>query len=113
MSRTDICTQLGRFRMGGGKSAKTMRAEQQTAIDQTPITTRCAFCKWTHVGTALEGRELAKTHRKRKHPEAKQTRRRKGGSLMRHVTSDDSYRAEALVRAKKVAAGLAKLEEAS
>jgi hypothetical protein len=87
-----------------------MKAEHQTAIDNTPITTRCAFCEWTYEGTALEGRELAKGHRRVHHPEAKAKTRRRVG-LMRHVSTDDEHRAEGLARAAKVAASLARLEE--
>jgi hypothetical protein len=97
---------------GGGKSAKEMRAEHQAHIDASPIITRCAFCKWTYQGTALEGRELAKGHRRVHHPDAQQTRRRRG-SLTRHMISDDGYRAEGQANARKVAASLARLEEAS
>jgi hypothetical protein len=98
--------------VGGGKSQKEMRAEHQAAIDNTPITTLCALCNWVHEGTALEGRELAKTHRRALHPEAKAKTRRRVG-LMRHVSTDDEHRAEWLERAKKVAASLARLEDAS
>jgi hypothetical protein len=97
--------------VGGGKSQKEMRAEQQSAEDQQPITTLCAFCPWTFYGTALEGRELARKHRVKEHPHAKQSRRRRG-SLMRHVTTDDEHRAEGLARAAKVAESLARLEAA-
>jgi hypothetical protein len=96
--------------VGGGKSKKEMLAEQQAHIDNTPITTRCAFCTWTYEGTALEGRELAKGHRRVHHPEAKPSKRRRVG-LMRHVSTDDEHRAEGLARAAKVAASLARLEE--
>jgi hypothetical protein len=87
-----------------------MKAEHQTAIDNTPITTLCAFCPWTYEGTALEGRELAKGHRRVHHPEAKQKTRRRVG-LMRHVSTDDEHRAEGLAKAAVVAASLARLEE--
>jgi hypothetical protein len=87
-----------------------MLAEQQAVIDNTPITTRCAFCQWTYEGTALEGRELAKGHRRVHHPDAKQKTRRRVG-LMRHVSTDDEHRAEGLARAAKVAVSLARLEE--
>jgi hypothetical protein len=96
--------------IGGGKSKKEMLAEQQAHIDQTPIITRCAFCTWTHEGTALEGREHAQKHRRKHHPEAKPTTRRRVG-LMRHVSTDDEHRAEGLAKAAKVAASLARLEE--
>jgi hypothetical protein len=87
-----------------------MRAEQQASLDAAPITTRCAFCDWTYQGTALEGRELAKGHRRVHHPDAKAKTRRRVG-LMRHVSTDDEHRAEGLARAAKVAASLARLEE--
>jgi hypothetical protein len=98
--------------VGGGKSKKEMIAEQQAAIDNTPITTRCAFCDWTYEGTALEGRELAKGHRRVHHPDIVVTRRRRG-SLTRHRVSDDSFRDEGRANARKVAESLARLEEAS
>jgi hypothetical protein len=88
-----------------------MKSEQQAAIDNAPTITRCV-CGWTYEGTALEGRELAKGHRRVKHPEVKSTRRRKG-LLTRHSQSDDVSRSEGLAAAAKVAASLAKLEEAS
>jgi hypothetical protein len=97
---------------GGGKSAKEMRAEHQAHIDASPIITRCAFCKWTYQGTALEGRELAKGHRRVAHPEVKPARRRRG-SLGRWTSKQEEFREEGLARAKVVAASLAKLEEAS
>jgi hypothetical protein len=97
---------------GGGKSAKDMRAEQQAHVDASPIITRCAFCNWTYEGTALEGRELAKGHRRVHHPDVTVTRRRRG-SLIRHVASDDEHRAGALANARKVAESLARLEDAS
>jgi hypothetical protein len=95
-----------------GKSAAEMKAEQQAANDAQPIITRCAFCKWEYAGTALEGRELAKGHRRVHHPDIQVTRRRRG-SLTRHMISDDSFRAEGQANARKVAASLARLEEAS
>jgi hypothetical protein len=95
-----------------GLSAKEMRAVEDAHRDASHIVTRCAFCHWTYEGTALEGRELAKGHRRVHHPDVKQTRRRRG-SLIRHVASDDDHRTEALERAAKVAASLARLEDAS
>jgi hypothetical protein len=97
---------------GGGKSAKEMRAEYQAHIDASPIITRCAFCNWTYQGTALEGRELAKGHRRVHHPDLTITRRRRG-SLIRYVDSDGLDRREGLANARKVAKSLARLEEAS
>jgi hypothetical protein len=96
--------------VGGGKSQADMKAEHQAAIDNTPITTRCAFCNWTYEGTALEGRELAKGHRRVHHPDAKQKTRRRVG-LMRHVSTDDHWREEGRANARKVAAALQRLED--
>jgi hypothetical protein len=38
--------------------------------DTAELTSRCAFCKWKHTGTAAEGRVAALEHRIAKHPEA-------------------------------------------
>jgi hypothetical protein len=96
---------------GGGKSAAEMRAEQQAAIDNAPTITRC-LCGWTYEGTALEGRELAKGHRRAHHPEIKPARRRRQ-SLQRWTNKQEDFRLEGLANAKVVAASLARLEEAS
>ncbi len=37
------------------------------SLEQTPTVTRCLFCSWKHVGTAIRGRQLAARHRARKH----------------------------------------------
>jgi hypothetical protein len=95
---------------GGGKSAAEMKAESRMFMDSMPTTTRCAFCNWTYSGTAYEGRELAKGHRRAKHPEVKSTRRRQG-LLTRHSQSDDLSRSEGLANARKVAESLARLED--
>jgi hypothetical protein len=42
----------------------------QEARDNTPLTSRCTFCGWTHHGTAIEGRAAALEHRRAEHPEA-------------------------------------------
>jgi len=57
-----------------------MRQAHQNWMDEQPITTRCAFCDWTHEGPAGEGRDAARAHREKKHPEAcvlKPSRRRR------------------------------------
>jgi hypothetical protein len=97
---------------GGGKSAAEMKEEARRNMDAQPIITRCAFCKWEYEGTAREGRELAKGHRRVHHPDIVVTRRRRG-SLTRHRVSDDSFRDEGRANARKVAESLARLEEAS
>jgi hypothetical protein len=63
--------------VGGGKSAKEMTAETRATMDAMPTVTRCAFCPWTYEGTASEGRELAKGHRRVHHPDVKPTRRKR------------------------------------
>jgi hypothetical protein len=72
----------------------------------------CAFCPWTYEGTALEGRELAKGHRRVKHPEIKPVRRKRG-SLIRHVASDDGHREEGKRNAAEVAAMVRRHEDAA
>jgi hypothetical protein len=97
---------------GGGKSAAEMKEEARRNMDAQPIITRCAFCKWEYEGTAREGRELAKGHRRAHHPEVKQTRRRRQ-SLRRWTSKQEEFRTEGLARAKVVAESLARLEDAS
>lgn len=61
-----------------GHTRKELRARLQERADKQPCTTRCALCGWTYTGTAYEGRELAKGHRRVHHPEIKPARRRRG-----------------------------------
>jgi hypothetical protein len=96
--------------VGGGKSAAAMREEQNTAIDNMPMITRCALCDWLYEGTALEGRELAKGHRRVHHPDIKVTRRRRQ-SLQRWTNKQEEFRSEGLANAAKVAASLARFED--
>jgi hypothetical protein len=98
--------------VGGGKSAAEMREAQQTNLDNMPTTTRCALCNWVYEGTALEGRELAKGHRRVHHPELKPVRRKRQ-SLQRWTNKQEDFREEGLAKAKVVAASLKRLEEAS
>lgn len=58
------------YTAAGVRTAESMKASHQSWADEQSTTTSCAFCDWTHEGTALEGRELAIVHRKEKHPEA-------------------------------------------
>jgi hypothetical protein len=95
-----------------GKTAANMRADEQAWADNMPIVTSCALCDWRYEGTAYEGRELAKGHRRVHHPEAVPARRRRP-SLLRHVTTDDHYREEGRANARKVAAALQRLEGSS
>jgi hypothetical protein len=97
---------------GGGKSAAEMKEEARRNMDAQPIITRCAFCKWEYEGTAREGRELAKGHRRVHHPEIKPVRRKRQ-SLQRWTNKQEDFREEGLAKAKVVAASLARLEDAS
>jgi hypothetical protein len=47
-----------------------MREAHQVWADDQVTVSSCAFCDWTHEGTAVEGREEALTHRQSEHPEA-------------------------------------------
>jgi hypothetical protein len=98
--------------LGGGKAASEMQAEHQTNLDNMPTTTRCALCNWVYEGTAYEGRELAKGHRRVHHPEIKPVRRKRQ-SLQRWTNKQEDFREEGLAKAKVVAASLARLEDAS
>jgi hypothetical protein len=89
-----------------------MRAVEEAHRDASLIVTRCAFCPWTYEGTALEGRELAKGHRRVNHPELKPVRRKRQ-SLQRWTNKQEDFREEGLAKAKVVAASLKRLEEAS
>jgi hypothetical protein len=94
-----------------GKTAQQMQAEQQAFRDAAHTITRC-ICGWSYEGTALEGRELAKGHRRVHHPDLKPVRRRRQ-SLQRWTNKQEDFRLEGLANAKVVAASLARLEEAS
>jgi hypothetical protein len=54
----------------GTRTAESLRETLQAFSDQVLTTSSCAFCDWTHVGTALEGRDAALKHRQKKHPDA-------------------------------------------
>lgn len=95
-----------------GHSRQELRERLQDRADQQPLTTSCAHCDWTYTGTAHEGRELAKGHRRVHHPEIKPARRRRQ-TLTRFKLQDDVFRTEGLVRARRVAEALARLEDAS
>lgn len=97
---------------GGGKSAADMWAEQRAITDQAPTTTSCAFCDWRYEGTAHEGRELAKGHRRVVHPEIKPARRRRG-SLSKFQGRQPDFQKEGLAAAAEVAAMIARRENAA
>lgn len=85
-----------------------MNYEYRAALDNTPTRTRCAFCRWTHTGTAAEGRQRAAKHRAIHHPTVKATRRRQ--NHLAKWRAEDSWRSEGLERAAEVAAMLRRRE---
>jgi hypothetical protein len=95
---------------GGGRSAAEMRAEHQATMDAMPCVTRC-MCGWSYEGTAREGRELAKGHRRVHHPDIKPSRRRRN-NITRFIAQDDGFRSEAMQKAAEVAAMVTREEAA-
>lgn len=81
-----------------GKRNALMREEEQAAYDAMPTITRCAFCDWTHEGTAGEGRAAALQHRSRAHPKLKRAPRKRppvdvaASKLTRPLAKTDSER---------------------
>ena len=52
--------------------SKGRLAEAQDAVellDRQRVVTRCAACRMTHRGSAVEGREWHRAHRRERHPE--------------------------------------------
>lgn len=92
-----------------GLSREQLRAREQANTDQQHVITRCAFCNWTYEGTAYEGRELARGHRRVHHPDAVAVRKRHR-ILTRHQSRDDGWRVEGLANAAEVAGMLARRE---
>lgn len=87
--------------LGGGRSAKEMQERFQASMDEQPCITRC-MCGWSYEGTAAEGRELAKGHRRVHHPDIKPAKRRRN-NIHRFMVTDDGFRGEAMRRAAEVA----------
>lgn len=86
-----------------GKPAADIQAAYRDLMDAQPLITRCAFCRWQHIGTADQGRDAAAAHRAERHPDVVQTRRRRG-HLNRWNVSDDGWREEGNANAAEVAA---------
>lgn len=59
------------------KSLSDLRDEHAAWAETLPTTTSCARCRWTHTGTAAEGREAFTAHRLTKHPEVKPSKKRR------------------------------------
>ncbi len=93
-----------------GRTATEMRERATAWHDQQEIVTSCLHCEWRYVGTAFEGRELSKGHRRVHHPDVKQTRRRRG-SLQRFNLGDQTYRDEGNQNAAEVANMLTRAEK--
>ena len=68
------------YTAAGVLRSEAMKTSHQEWADTVQTTSFCAFCDWTHEGTALEGREAARAHREKKHPEACIRRARPKGS---------------------------------
>jgi hypothetical protein len=96
---------------GGGKSAADMAAEHRANMDAAHTITRC-MCGWSYEGTAREGRELAKGHRRVHHPDIKPSRRRRN-NITRFIAQDDGFRSEAMQKAAEVAAMVTREEAAA
>ncbi len=60
----------GGYTRAGSVSAQAMKEAEQALADSQTATTSCMFCGWKHKGPAGEGRDLARAHREKKHPEA-------------------------------------------
>jgi hypothetical protein len=56
-------------------SIESILEREQEARDAALTETRCMFCAWTYYGTAMDGRERARKHREKKHPDAIQSSR--------------------------------------
>lgn len=99
-----------------GRSREEAERLHRAWLDAQPLTTRCAFCDWTHTGTAVDGRVAALDHRRAVHPDAGKKRRpRVPGVVGMSPRSTPTAagvrdRGEALVEAKRrrVALGLEK-----
>lgn len=86
-----------------GKPAADIQAAYRELMDAQPLVTKCAFCRWQHVGTADQGRDAAAAHRADRHPDVVPVRRRRG-HLNRWMSSQDSFREEGTANAAEVAA---------
>lgn len=65
-----------RYRYGADPTTFMLRMEARR--DEAPTVTGCLWCPgWQHVGSAAEGRVLAREHRELAHPEAKSRKRRR------------------------------------
>lgn len=86
-----------------------LRQKLQESADKQPLTTMCALCGWTYTGTAYEGRELAKGHRRVHHPDAIQSRRNR--TTLTRFGKDNGWRQEGLANAADVARMLERAAE--
>ena len=118
-SRSDQSPPEKTYTAAGELSAESMKATHQFWADGQVVTSSCAFCDWTHEGTALEGREEAKKHREKEHPEAcirkPRMRRRISKQKLRSASEEEQISVDAAearrIRAERdEAAILAKIE---
>ena len=81
------------------KTSDGLRAEAQERRDAAPLTVRCGLCEaWSFEGTAGEGREAAKAHRLKEHPEVKPVKRKRDNLSALRPQNDAESRAEAMVK---------------
>ena len=99
--------------LGGGKSGQQLRNELQAAADKQPCTTRCALCGWTYTGTAYEGRELAKGHRRAHHPDLRAKKRPRAPGRISRLTTSADHQTAGQRNAREVAEMIARRENAA
>ena len=95
------------------KTSDELRAEAQERRDAAPLTVRCALCGWSMEGTAGEGREAAKAHRLKEHPEVKPVRRKRDNLSALRPQNDAESKAEAMVLVEQRRAFTARSEASS
>jgi hypothetical protein len=69
----------------GTKGPAALYLEERTNSQR--VKTKCCLCRRQFTGRADEGREWAKTHRARVHPELLKVKRRRPGKYQRKVAA--------------------------
>ena len=96
-----------------GHNAAEIRAIENARRDIQPLTTLCALCDWRYEGTAHEGRELAKGHRRVQHPDLLPVRRRRNTLTRHNPRTNDGFREDSMEKAAEVAAMHARRDAAA
>lgn len=94
------------------KSLTELGGDIRAFLDQQPLKTGCAFCDWTHDGTAAEGRTAARAHRAQEHPSAKNRVGRRRISLKQRGQRTDEENALAALDAADARRRRAEKEDA-